>query len=153
MERKYSGELELELSFNVHATEDERRLLGILEKNFDLREPLFSKTIFEGYHGNRILKYGLSVKGSLADKVFVAIFKKLDSLDRERLLSDIGKNIDSAKIFYLRLDKSSLFEEKFRLGESNAFHFKFKPRIKYLKDARAFYTRLILETINVKQNV
>jgi RNA binding exosome subunit len=153
MEKRHSWKLKLELSFNVHATEDERRLLQVLKKVFDLEEPLFSKTVFEGYHGNPILKYNLSTKGLVADKVFTTIFKRLDPLDRERLLNSIGQNIDSTNVFYLRLNKSSLFEEKFRLGGSNTFHFKFKPRIRYLEDANVFYAELILESSGMKQNV
>jgi len=148
MKKKRLDELELELSFNVHATEDEKKLINVLKGNFNIEESHFSKTVFEGYHGNPISKYIIIVKSPVAGHVFNVIFKKLESLDRIDLLKNINQNIDSTKAFYLRLDKSSLFSDRFRLNKSNVFHFKFKPKLRYLKDANTFYIELISESVS-----
>jgi len=153
MGQKYNSMVVLEMSFNVHATEDEKRLLDILKKNFDIEESIFSKTVVEGFHGNPISKYNATIKDALAQHIFEIIFEKLSSTDKRKLLEDIGQNIDSTKALYIRLDKSSLFENRFRIGESNAFHFKFKPRIKYLKEASDFYRELILDSNAAKRNL
>ena len=153
MEKKTKNMVILEMTFNVHATEDEKKILGILKKNFDIEESIFSKTDFEGYHGNFISKYNATIKDALAQHIFEIIFGRLSSTDKRKMLEDIGQNIDSTKAFYIRLDKSSLFEDRFKVGESNAFHFKFKPTIKYLKEAPNFYRELILGSNAAKRNL
>jgi RNA binding exosome subunit len=127
--------------------------LGILKNNFGIEESAFSKTVFEGYHGNPISRYNATITDDLAQNIFNIIFKKLSSNDKKRLLEDISQNIDSTKALYLRLDKSSLFEDHFRISESNTFHFKFKPRVKYLKEASDFYKKLILNSDDAKGNL
>jgi RNA binding exosome subunit len=144
MGKKNKNIIMLELSFNVHATEDEKKLLGILKKNFNIEESVFSKTVFEGYHGNPISKYTVIIKDALAQDIFEIIFKRLSSYDKTKLLDSISQNIDSSKALYIRLDKSSLFEDGFRVGESNTFHFKFKPKLRYIKDASDLFRKLIL---------
>jgi len=153
MGKKNKNVIMLEMSFNVHATEDEKKLLGILKKNFNIEESIFSKTDFEGYHGNPISKYNATIKNALAQHIFEIIFERLSSADKKKLLDDISRNADSTKALYIRLDKSSLFENGFRVGESNTFHFKFKPRIKYLKEASDFFRELISSSNTEKGNL
>jgi RNA binding exosome subunit len=153
MGQKHKNKVVLEMSFSIHATEDEKKLLGILKNNFGIEESAFSKTVFEGYHGNPISKYNATITDDLAQNIFKIIFKKLSSNDKKRLLEDISQNIDSTKALYLRLDKSSFFEDYFRITGSNTFHFKFKPRVKYLKEASDFYKKLILDSDDAKGNL
>jgi RNA binding exosome subunit len=153
MGHKHKNMVVLEMSFSVHATEDENKLLGILKNNFGIEESAFSKTVFEGYHGNPISRYNATITDDLAQNIFNIIFQKLSSNDKKKLLEDISQNIDSTKALYVRLDKSSLFEDHFRINESNTFHFKFKPRVKYLKEASDFYKKLILDSDDAKGNL
>jgi RNA binding exosome subunit len=150
MREKQKNMVILEISFNAHVTEDEMKLLGVLNKNFNIDTSIFSKTVFEGYHGNPISKYSATIEDTLAQDIFITIFGKLSSYDKKNLLDNMSQSIDSAKALYIRLDKSSLFEDRFRISESNAFHFKFKPKIKYLKEASDFYKKLVSESNIVK---
>jgi RNA binding exosome subunit len=150
MGKKHKNMVVLEISFNVHATEDEKKLLGILKNNFGIEESAFFKTVFEGYHGNPIFNYNAKITDALAQDIFKIIFKKLSSNDKKKLLEDISQNIDSTKALYVRLEKSSLFEDRFRINGSNIFHFKFKPRVKYLTEASDFYKKLILDSDDAK---
>jgi RNA binding exosome subunit len=46
MGQKHKNMVVLEMSFSVHATEDEKKLLGILKNNFGIEESDFFKTVF-----------------------------------------------------------------------------------------------------------
>ena len=147
MSQRNSIKLEVELSFNVHATEDERKIMNSLKKNLDLDESLLSRTDFEGYYGNPISKFEVLVRGVAAQKIFETVFKSLESIVMEDLLKHIDNHIDSSKGLYIRISKERLCEDKFRIQESNAFRFKFRPKTGYLKNAQEFYKNAISQCI------
>ena len=147
MASRLSNNLELEISFYVHATEDDEKILKALDKNFNLNKSLFEIIQLEGHHGNPILRYYSSINDDLAQKIFETIFKRLEPSQKQTLLGTLEQYIDSSKSLYVRLDKPNLCEGRLTLGKANSVHFKFKPKKKYLKDALDFYRVLILSSV------
>jgi len=142
-----SNNLELEISFYVHATEDDGKILNALDKNFNLNKSLFEIIQLEGHYGNPILRYYSSINDDLAQKIFETIFKRLEPSQKQALLGTLEQYIDSSKSLYVRLDKPNLCEGRLTLGKANSVHFKFKPKKKYLMDALDFYRVLILSLV------
>jgi len=142
-----SNNLELEISFYVHATEDDEKILNALDKNFNLNKSLFEIIQLEGHYGNPILRCYSSINDDLAQKIFETIFKRLEPSQKQTVLGTLEQYIDSSKSLYVRLDKPNLCEGRLTLGKANSVHFKFKPKKKYLKDALDFYRVLILSLV------
>ncbi len=133
----------IEISFLVHATEDEKKLFDIIKSSFNLYPEIFTKTVFEGHYGNPIYKYTAYIKGNLAQHVLKTIFERLDVIDKDNLAKDIGERIDEHKNLYLRIEKSSLFKKFFRLGTSNVIYLKLIPKNK-VGNIKNFYKNLII---------
>ena len=141
---KESFEINVEMSFYVHATEDEQKLFDKIKLIFNLSSETFKENVFEGHHGNPIIKYTAYLKGSLAKHVLGVIFKSLDPVDKNILLESIEKRIDEQKNLYLRLDKSGLFKNSFKLDGSNVIHFKLLPKNKNVRNIKNFYKNFIM---------
>jgi len=141
---KESFEINVEMSFYVHATEDKQKLFDKIKLIFNLPSETFKENVFEGHHGNPIIKYTAYLKGSQAKHVLEVIFKSLDPVDKNILLENIEKRIDEHKNLYLRIDKSSLFKNFFKLDGSNVIHFKLLPKNKNVRNIKNFYKNFIM---------
>jgi len=145
MKKSSSKDLSIEMSFYIHATEDEQKLLDGIKAIFNLPPENFRQSIFEGHYGNPIVKYTSYLKGSLAKHVLEAIFTRLDPVDKRLLLESLRARIDEHKNLYLRIDKSSLFKNFLKLGAANVIHFKIIPRNKSFKNVEDLYKNLVME--------
>ncbi len=134
---------ELEISFYVHSTEDDEKILHAIEENFCLNKSLFNIIQLKGHHGNPIIKYHSNLKEDIAQRIFEIIFKRLEPNQKQTLLETLDEYIDSSKSLYVRLDKPKLCEREISLGKANSIHFKFKPKKIYLRDAVEFYRESI----------
>ncbi|MBC7091320.1 MAG: hypothetical protein H5T50_05360 [Nitrososphaeria archaeon] len=142
---KGSFQINVEMSFFVHATEDKQKLFDKIKLIFNLSSETFKENVFEGHYGNPIIKYTIYLKGSLAKHVLKLIFKNLDPVDKNLLLESIEKRIDEHKNLYLRVEKSGLFKNFFKLDGSNVIHFKLSPKNKNVKNVKDFYKNFIME--------
>ncbi|MCX8188364.1 MAG: hypothetical protein N3F64_01470 [Nitrososphaeria archaeon] len=136
--------LSIEISFLVHATEDEKKLFEAIKSIFNLDPENFAQNVFEGHYGNPIYKYTAIIKGNLTQHVLRIIFERLDMADKNVLTKSIEERIDEHKNLYLRIEKSSLFKKFFRLGTSNVIYLKLIPKNKKIGNIKNFYENLII---------
>lgn len=144
MTKEVSKGFIMEITFFVHATEDEQKLFDVIKANFNLLPENFKQNILEGHYGNPIYKYTASIKSNLAQHVLRTIFGRLDVIDKNFLIESIEKRVDEHKNLHLRIEKSSLFKKFFRLGTANVIHLKLIPKNKNLKNIKNFYENLLL---------
>jgi len=127
----------VEVSFFVHATEDESRLVESVNSFFSLSEPEVEE--LEGHFGNRISHVTYRVTREGAARLFSRIVALLSGEETVAILGDRGKNIDERGALYLRFSKQELLAGKLVLAENDPVRFKLKPR-GYLKgDPATFY--------------
>lgn len=135
-----------EVSFHIHATEDEERCISAFTKTLNIEPQQFTKTILTGHYGNEVKRYVAHITGQRADEWGKQLLAKLDSEERKRIASEIERHVDEHGKLYLRLDKQSLMDGLIRLGSADVVRVKLKPRLKWdtLKMTQE-YAQLLLE--------
>lgn len=135
----------MEISFLIHATEDEKKLFDIIKSSFNLYPENFTRNVFKGHYGNPIYKYTTIIKGNLAQHIMKTVLERLDVMDKNILVKSIEERVDEHKNLYLRIEKSSLFKKFFRLGASNVIYLKLIPKNKKIGSIKNFYENLMVE--------
>ncbi len=127
----------VEVSFFVHATEDQSRLVEAVNSFFSLSDP--EVEALEGHFGNRIWHVTYGVTREAAARLFSRIAALLSGEETVGILGDRGRNIDERGALYLRFSKQELLGGRLVLAESDPVRVKLKPK-GYLKgDPATFY--------------
>ncbi len=144
MNLKKSALSSIELSFFLHATEDEERFLNTIFKVLQLPNAEFEKCKMEGHFGNPILSFQIHLSGKDADEFAKGIANLLDRHEKDRILLNLASHIDKRGALYIRIDKQSLFSEKLVQSQVDAVRIKFKIRSKaYLSKSIMLYSKLL----------
>lgn len=103
-------------------SKEREALLSILPKQ--IKNPNIFTTHATGLEGQQINILELFLeKQSILTEFLVNIIGKLPQEDKKLLLEQIDSRVDERCHFFMRLDKESLFNGKFKLTESgNCFH-------------------------------
>ena len=139
------GELQsLEVSFLVHATEDESRVVEAIRSQLSIRDSP-TMEVLEGHFGNRIVRVKYHATGQEATRLFAHISSSIPSLERKRILSDIGRNLDEHNALFLRFSKQELLAHRLVLSENDPVRIKVKPRMYLMKGGPAEFFGSIME--------
>ena len=138
-----------EVSFHLHATEDEERCLLTFSNTLDIDPQDFTKTVLEGHYGNVVRRYVIHLTGRRADEWGKQLILKMDEADRRRIANEVEKYLDEHGKLYLRLDKQSLIDGLIRAGFEDVVRVKLKPRLKWSKGKiREEYAELLLNPLD-----
>src|SRR5438309_9364400 len=107
----------VEVSFFVHATEDESRLVRAVSPFFSLSEPEVEE--LEGHFGNRISHVTYRVTREGAARLFSRIVALRWGDETVAILGDRGKNIDERAALYLSFSKQELLDGRVVLAEND----------------------------------
>ncbi|MDW8045141.1 MAG: RNA-binding domain-containing protein [Nitrososphaerota archaeon] len=118
----------IEISFIVHATEDEEKVLESIVKRLSIPREIFKVRRMEGHFGNPIQFYHARLTGNEADRFAERLFPSLDDIDKDLMRIELKKYIDEHGNLYLRIDKQTFFDEKgkLRLSQEDAVRIKLK---------------------------
>ena len=119
------------VSFFVHSTEDEPRLLKSVQERLGIQEEEISKEKMEGFFGNEIISFRAHIIGKRAQPVSNLIFNSLSKPARSLLLSEIDKSLDEHDSLYLRLDRQSLGDPEISLSDEEPIRVKLKPKSRF----------------------
>jgi RNA binding exosome subunit len=115
------------ISFFIHSTEDEERLLSLVQSKLGLEGEEFSKERITGHFGNEIVSVKGHVIGSRAQIVASQIFGSLSKVARTSIRTELEKSLDEHDALYLRLDRQSLQEPSISLSDEEPIRIKLKP--------------------------
>ncbi|MFN3622024.1 MAG: RNA-binding domain-containing protein [Nitrososphaerales archaeon] len=136
-----------EVSFHIHATEDEERCLLTFAATLGIEPQHFTKSILTGHYGNEVKRYLAHLTGQKADDWCKHIISKLDYEERKRIAREVERYVDEHGKLYLRLDKQSLVDGLIRLGSTDVVRVKMKPRFKWnIHKMSDEYAHLFLES-------
>jgi len=116
------------VSFFIHSTEDEERLLNLVQSKLGLESEEVSKERIAGHFGNEIVSVKAHVIGSRAQVVATQIFGSLSKLARTSIREELEKSLDEHDALYLRLDRQSLLESSISLSDEEPIRIKLKPK-------------------------
>jgi RNA binding exosome subunit len=113
-----------EMSFHIHATEDEGKVDGALVRVLGVRATA-TETLY-GHNGNVILDLKASVSDDEAERLMTTVLENLDRGDRARLRGEVAAHIDEKGAFFVRLDKQGLLLGHMALAEADSVRFRFR---------------------------
>ena len=133
----------VEVSYFVHATEDETRLIQSVGEKLSL-EVAPQREELRGHFGNRIVHVRYHVTGDKAENLFTSITSRIDRADSQAILDTLHAMMDEHRALYLRLNKQQLLSGKIALAPNDPVRVKVKPRSFMIRgDARKFYARIM----------
>ncbi len=119
------------VSFFVHSTEDEPRLLETVQARLGIQEEEMKKEKILGYFGNEIVSVRAHIIGQRTQTISDLIFSSLSKTARTLLLSEIDKSLDEHDSLYLRLDRQSLSDPEISLSDDEPIRVKLKPKSRF----------------------
>lgn len=122
-----------EISFIIHATEDEEKVLENVMKKLSIPKEIFKVRKMEGHFGNPIHLYYAKLSGNNAENFAKQLFLSLNNIDKNLMKLELWKYVDEHGSLYLRIDKQTLFEDKgkLRLAQEDAVRVKLKAKHKF----------------------
>lgn len=127
-ESRFSG---AEVDLVMHATENEGRILHVIQDHLSVSPERFSYSASDGHYKNRILYLRALLSSPEANELAVRMISLLGTADREDLARNIYQHSDERGNFYLRLDKQRLCRGKVALSSTDSVRIKFKPIKRY----------------------
>ncbi|MBI2183906.1 MAG: hypothetical protein HYU39_02990 [Thaumarchaeota archaeon] len=115
-----------EVSFLIHATEDELLLVDIVAKKLSISKDSFEIRRMTGHFGNPITQCVASIHGEVASRFAEGLFEAFDSSDRILLKKTLPEHIDEHGVVYLRIDKQKLLDGRIGFAERDPVRVRLK---------------------------
>ncbi|MEM2273561.1 MAG: RNA-binding domain-containing protein [Candidatus Bathyarchaeia archaeon] len=126
-----SGVAYINLSFFVHATEDQEKVLAAVRNLFPpgyADKVSFSRSKLAGEYGNPIIFFRAQIREpDIAESLLLNISSNLPLIDKEDLSRHLDLHLDGGNL-YLRLDKQEAYRGRFKLCRADPIriHIRFK---------------------------
>jgi RNA binding exosome subunit len=120
-----------EVNLVLHATEDGGKMLQAIQDMLLVPSELFSSSLCEGHHKNKILLLKAILSSQEAGKLASRIISFLNVADREQLSRLLHQYSDEKGNLYIRLDKQRLCKGRVSLSETDAIRIRFRPVKQY----------------------
>ncbi|MDG6928913.1 MAG: hypothetical protein JRN39_03200 [Nitrososphaerota archaeon] len=115
-----------EVTFHIHATEDDGKILRALAQELGLDPLKVTRTAAEGHFGNPIAVCGVSVDGEEGETLLRTVLAKLGPGDLEELRSAPAGRLEEGKFFHVRLDKQAMVMGGVKLGYADPVKLRFR---------------------------
>jgi hypothetical protein len=131
MASKPEGDVDIfsgaEITFILHATEDENIVLKSTSEAFSISEDRFCFRQLEGHWGNLITYLTAELDSREANAVTTKILHSLSPLEKSNLKESIHNLIDEKGNIYFRIDKQGLCRGRINLSEYDSVRIKLRP--------------------------
>lgn len=118
------------ISFFVHATEDEPRLIELVSRELGVPQSEMQIEPLKGHYGNALTSVRAHVIGRAAGEISKYILTTLDVETKRALSREIDRNMDEHEALYIRLDRQ-LLSRRFTLGYDEPIRIKLKPKNRF----------------------
>ena len=115
-----------EVDVIVHATEDQLKILDVIEHTLKIEQEKFIINKLEGHHGNEIILMKARLDGNDATRVAHHIIESLNRYDRRWLADNLDNHIERNSL-YIRISKQDLFNNSITFGD-DAIKIRFKVK-------------------------
>jgi RNA binding exosome subunit len=119
------------VSFFIHSTEDEERLMKLVIDKLGLDLSEISEEKITGYFGNDTVSVRAHVIGPRAQIVAGQIFKLLSCSAKASIRGEMEKSLDEHDSLYLRLDRQRLQDPLMSLSDQEPIRIKLKPKSRF----------------------
>ena len=140
---------EVEVTVFSYATEDESKVKQAVKNVLSIDNPSFETNQLTGHYSDPMIIISTKVKKKEASGILIKIFKRLNSLDRKKLLDELDSHLDQSGKLYMRLDKQKAYHGRMILQDVDPIRLKLKFQIPHKSDLVAFIREYLL---NMEEN-
>ena len=115
-----------EIELVIHATEDRRKVLSVVESVLDIRPEEFAVSSVKGHFGNEITLLKANINGKQATEIAYKIAGMMSDVDRMYMHDNFDLYMDDKNSLYIRISKQKLFERKIVLSQVDSLKIKLK---------------------------
>lgn len=116
------------ISFFIHSTEDDERLMNLVRERFGLEDSEISREKIVGHFGNEMISVRAHVIGPKSQALAIQIANLLSKSARTFMRAEIEKSLDEHDSLFLRLDRQALQEPFVSLSDEEPIRIKLKPK-------------------------
>ncbi|MHB1908317.1 MAG: RNA-binding domain-containing protein [Nitrososphaerales archaeon] len=120
----------LTISFLIHSTEDELRLIHDVSNAFQIDEGEIEVSSLEGHFGNELKFAKAHITGKRASEISISTISGAPSSERKTAASILETLIDEHDALYLRVDRQKLPSISLQ-GEEEPIRLKLKPKNRF----------------------
>lgn len=118
------------ISFFIHSTEDEDRLLKAVENKFALEPEEVATEKITGHFGNDMISVRAHLVGERAQETATRIVESLAKNARNSIRAELQRSLDEHDSLYLRLDRQTFGESSLSLSDEEPIRIKLKPKVR-----------------------
>ena len=135
-------QLEVKINLILHATENERKILEVLQNVFDMKQEDFQIEQVEGHFNNPILLISSKLKKKSAQSFIKLFFSKMKKEDFQEVFEDIEDYVTSSGLS-LRISKQKLVSEIVTISKEDAIKININTPVYVKNETKKIYQELM----------
>jgi hypothetical protein len=135
-------QLEVKINLILHATENENRVLEILEDVFHIEQKNFQIEQIPGHFNNPILLISSKLKKKSAEKFVSIFFTKIKKTDFQEIFDNVEDYVTSSGLS-LRISKQRLISEILTLSKEDAIKINISTPVYVKNETKKIYQELM----------
>ena len=135
-------QLEVKINLILHATENERKILEVLQNVFDMKQEDFQIEQVEGHFNNPILLISSKLKKKSAQSFIKLFFSKMKKEDFQEVFEDIEDYVTSSGLS-LRISKQKLVSEIVTISKEDAIKINISTPVYVKNETKKIYQELM----------
>ena len=135
-------QLEVKINLILHATENERKILEVLQNVFDMKQEDFQIEQVEGHFNNPILLISSKLKKKSAQSFIKLFFSKMKKEDFQEVFEDIEDYVTSSGLS-LRISKQKLVSEEITISKEDAIKININTPVYVKNETEKIYQELM----------
>ena len=139
---KLSIQLEVKINLILHATENENKILEVLENVFDIEQKNFQIEQVSGHFSNQILLISSKLKKKNAQDFIKIFFSKIKKSDFQDIFDNVENYVTSSGLS-LRISKQKLVSEAITISKEDAIKININTPVYVKNETKKIYQELM----------
>ena len=135
-------QLEVKINLILHATENENKILEILEDVFHIEQKKFQIEEVPGHFNNPILLVSSKLKKKSAEKFVSIFFTKIKKTDFQEIFDNVEDYVISSGLS-LRISKQKLISEVVTISKEDAIKININTPVYVKNETKKIYQELM----------
>ena len=135
-------QLEVKINLILHATENEKKILEVLQNVFDVKQKDFQIEQVAGHFNNPILLISSKLKKKSAQSFIKLFFSKMKKEDFQEVFEDIEDYVTSSGL-NLRISKQKLVSENLTMSKEDAIKINISTPVYVKNNTKKIYQELM----------
>jgi len=135
-------QLEVKINLILHATENENKILEVLENVFDIEQKNFQIEQVSGHFSNQILLISSKLKKKNARDFIKIFFSKIKKSDFQEVFDNVEDYVTSSGLS-LRISKQRLVSEIVTISKEDAIKINISTPVYVKNETKEIYQQLM----------